>query len=58
LDKLDQSILAEMQKDGSISNLELADRVGLSPSPCSRRVKQLEDEGIISGYATIVDPKK
>ncbi len=58
MDKLDQSILAEMQKDGSISNLELADRVGLSPSPCSRRVKQLEDEGIISGYATLVDPKK
>jgi Lrp/AsnC family leucine-responsive transcriptional regulator len=58
LDKLDQSILAEIQKDGCLSNLELADKVGLSPSPCSRRVKQLEDEGIIAGYATLLAPKK
>ena len=55
---MDRRILDAMQQHGSISNLELADKVGLSPSPCSRRVKQLEDEGIIDRYATILNPHK
>ena len=58
LDKLDKRILRELQLDGTITNLELADRIGLSPSPCARRVKQLEDAGIISGRVTLLDPKK
>lgn len=58
LDKMDRRILEEMQKNGSISNLELAEKVGLSPSPCSRRVKQLEDEGVIDRYATLLNPAK
>jgi Lrp/AsnC family leucine-responsive transcriptional regulator len=47
-----------MQLDGRISNLELAEKVGLSPSPCSRRVKQLEDAGYIDGHVTILSSKK
>ncbi|WP_087459728.1 Lrp/AsnC family transcriptional regulator [Oleiphilus messinensis] len=58
LDKLDRRILSVLQKNGNISNLELAEKVGLSPSPCSRRVKQLEDNGIISRYVTLLDPAK
>ena len=55
LDRLDKRILNELQQDGSISNLELAERIGLSPSPCARRVKQLEDAGIIKGQATLLN---
>ena len=58
LDKLDKRILREIQLDGTITNLELAERIGLSPSPCARRVKQLEDAGIILGRVTLLDPKK
>lgn len=58
LDKLDKRILRELQRDGTITNLELADRIGLSPSPCARRVKQLEDVGIINGRVTLLDPRK
>lgn len=58
LDKMDRRILDAMQKNGSITNLELAEEVGLSPSPCSRRVKHLEDEGIIKQYATLLNPQK
>lgn len=50
LDRTDRRILDALQKDSSISNQELAEQVGLSPSPCSRRVKQLQDEGYISCY--------
>lgn len=57
-DKLDRRILRELQQDGAITNLELADRIGLSPSPCARRVKQLEDAGIIRGQVTVLDPSK
>ena len=48
LDRYDLRILAELQHDARISNQELAERIGLSPSPCSRRVKQLEDDGYIA----------
>lgn len=58
LDKMDRRILDEMQKDGSISNLELAEKVGLSASPCSRRVKQLEEEGIIGSHVTLLNRDK
>ena len=58
LDKLDKRILQELQRNGRITNLELADKIGLSPSPCARRVKQLEDAGIILGSVTLPDPSK
>ena len=58
LDRLDKRILREIQRDGTITNLELAERIGLSPSPCARRVKQLEDADIILGRVTLLDPKK
>ncbi|WP_250656191.1 Lrp/AsnC family transcriptional regulator [Alkalimarinus coralli] len=57
LDRLDRRILEALQKNGSISNLELAEQVGLSPSPCSRRVKQLEENGIINRTAILLNPE-
>lgn len=58
LDRTDKRLLDLLQKDASLSNLELADQVGLSPSPCSRRVKALEESGIIKGYRALLDAKK
>ncbi len=58
LDKLDKRILQELQKNGAISNLELADTIGLSPSPCARRVKQLEEAGIIEKQVTLLNASK
>jgi len=58
LDRMDRRILEALQKDGSISNLDLAELVGLSPSPCSRRVKQLEESGIINRTVTLLNPDK
>lgn len=49
-DAIDARILAALQEDGRLSNVDLAERVGLSPSPCLRRVKMLEDAGVIEGY--------
>ncbi|QVL50505.1 MAG: Lrp/AsnC family transcriptional regulator [Thiocapsa sp.] len=57
LDRYDRRILEELQRDGRISNQELADRIGLSPSPCLRRVRALEESGIIRGYAALLDAK-
>ena len=57
LDRTDRRILDELQKDGAISNLDLADKVGLSPSPCSRRVKALQESGIIHKTVAILDQK-
>ncbi len=57
LDEIDRRILSELQRDGRLSNQDLADRVGLSPSPCLRRVRQLEQAGIIEGYRAVVSPK-
>src|SRR5690606_17079467 len=57
LDRTDRKILALLQQDGSLSNLELAEQVGLSPSPCSRRVKALEDSGLIVGYRALLDAR-
>lgn len=58
LDRTDRRILEALQQDGGISNLELADKVGLSPSPCSRRVRQLQDAGVIERTVTLLDPAK
>lgn len=58
LDRMDRSILEQLQRDGSLSNQELAERVGLSPSPCLRRVRALEEAGVIVKRATILDHKK
>ncbi|HLT04149.1 MAG TPA: Lrp/AsnC family transcriptional regulator [Pseudomonas sp.] len=58
LDRYDLNILAELQRDARISNQELAERIGLSPSPCSRRVKRLEDEGYILRQVALLDRKK
>ena len=50
MDKLDHTILRELARDGRLTNVELADAVGLSPSPCLSRVKRLENSGYITGY--------
>ena len=53
--RLDRRILDVMQDNGRISNLELADKVGLSPTPCSRRVRQLEASGLVRGHVTLLN---
>ena len=58
LDSLDRRILALMQKDARISNLELAEAVGLSPTPCSRRVKRLQEAGVIQRQVTLLNPSR
>ena len=58
LDDLDSRILTALQEDGRLSNVELAERVGLSPSPCLRRVKRLEEDGYIAGYKAKVDRRR
>lgn len=58
LDRTDRRILDELQKNGAISNLDLAEKIGLSPSPCSRRVKALQDAGIILKTVAVLDQKK
>ncbi len=57
IDAFDLKILAELQADGSQTNQEISERVGLSPSPCSRRIRQLEDAGVISERAVRLDPE-
>src|SRR3954469_14918234 len=56
MDAIDRRILRELQADGRLTNQELAQRVGLTPSPCLRRVRQLEDDGVIQTYRAVVDP--
>src|SRR5574343_1786142 len=58
LDRYDRQILAILQADGRISNQDLAARIGLSPSPCLRRVRTLEESGIIAGYRALLDARK
>jgi DNA-binding Lrp family transcriptional regulator len=58
LDRIDINILAELQKNGRVTNAQLADLVGLSPSPCLTRVKRLEDAGYITGYSANVNLAK
>lgn len=58
LDGIDRRILKALQRDGRMQNLDLAKEVGLSPSPCLRRVKLLEEAGIIHRYVAVLDPAK
>lgn len=57
IDRYDRQIMKVLQEDGRISNQELADRIGLSPSPCLRRVKALEEAGYIIGYRALIDAR-
>jgi DNA-binding Lrp family transcriptional regulator len=57
LDEIDRKILQELQEHGRLPNVELADRVGLSPAPCLRRVRALEAAGVIRKYVALVDPQ-
>jgi Lrp/AsnC family transcriptional regulator, leucine-responsive regulatory protein len=57
LDLVDRTILDRLQKDGRISNIDLAEAVHLAPSTCLRRVRRLEDEGVIAGYVALLEPK-
>jgi len=57
LDEIDRRILETLQTDARVRNVQLAEKVGLSPSPCLRRVGQLEKTGVIRGYVTLVDPE-
>lgn len=56
LDAVDREILFHLQQDGRLTNVELAKRVGLTPPPCLRRVKRLEETGVITGYRARIDP--
>jgi Lrp/AsnC family transcriptional regulator, leucine-responsive regulatory protein len=58
LDAIDKKILEVLQQNARIANTDLADEVGLTPAPCLRRVRRLEDEGFISKYTALLEPKK
>ena len=58
IDEIDRKILDVLQVEGRITNLELAERVGLSSAPCMRRVRTLEDTGVINCYVALVDPAR
>ncbi|WP_370270773.1 Lrp/AsnC family transcriptional regulator [Nioella sp.] len=58
MDEIDRRILSALQKDGRLPVTDLAERVGLSPTPCARRMARMEQEGLITGYAARVDPEK
>ena len=55
IDRTDKRILNHLQRHGRASNLEIADAVGLSPTPCARRIKQLEKSGVIQGHMALLD---
>jgi len=58
LDELDRKIISILQQEGRIRTIELADRIGLSPTPCARRIVRLEEEGVITGYTATVNQDK
>jgi len=58
LDRFDARILAELQREGRLPVVELAEAIGLSPTPCARRIKALESAGIIEGYAALINPAR
>ncbi|MEM1143426.1 MAG: Lrp/AsnC family transcriptional regulator [Pseudomonadota bacterium] len=58
LDRTDRRILTQLQKNARITNLELADYVGLSPTPCARRVKRIEESGLVRGHVTLLDQRQ
>ena len=57
MDRYDRQILEALQGNSALSNQELAERIGLSPSPCLRRVRALEEAGVITGYRALLDPR-
>lgn len=57
MDSKDRQILQELQADGRLTNQELSERVNLSPSPCLRRLRLMEEQGVITGYTALVDQK-
>lgn len=57
MDRLDRAIIDELEREGRLSNVELASRVGLTPGPCLRRVQRLEASGVILGYRAVIDPQ-
>ncbi|MER5265701.1 Lrp/AsnC family transcriptional regulator [Actinosynnema sp. NPDC002837] len=56
MDRIDRAIIEQLRSDARLTNTELADRVGLTPAPCLRRVRRLEQDGVITGYHARVDP--
>ncbi|MGH3585561.1 MAG: Lrp/AsnC family transcriptional regulator [Pseudonocardia sp.] len=56
MDAIDRAIIEELRRDARISNVDLADRVGLTPAPCLRRLRRLEKERLITGYHAVIDP--
>jgi len=58
MDRYDRRILELLQENGRLSNLELAEQIGLSPSPCLRRVRALEEAGVIAGYRALLDAQR
>ncbi|WP_144157485.1 Lrp/AsnC family transcriptional regulator [Paraburkholderia sp. BCC1885] len=58
MDAIDRRILAILQENGRLSNQEIAERVNLSPSPCLRRIRRLEESGVIRGYVALLDPQQ
>lgn len=58
LDRTDLRILALLQADGRVSHVEIAAKVGLSPSPCARRIRRLEKSGVVEKYTALLDPKR
>jgi len=58
LDQSDRKILNELQNDARLTHQDLSEKIGLSPSPCARRVRRLEQEGFITGYSAIIDQEK
>lgn len=58
LDSIDRKILEELQKNGRLKNTDLSETVHLSPSPCLKRVRQLEESGVITSYKAVIDPAK
>ncbi|MFE1849281.1 Lrp/AsnC family transcriptional regulator [Streptomyces sp. NPDC059489] len=56
MDAIDRAIIAELERDGRLTNVELAQRVGLTTGPCLRRVQRLEADGVIRGYRAVIDP--
>lgn len=56
VDALDRAIIDELRRDGRASNQEIAQRVGLTPAPCLRRMRRLESDGVITGYTALIDP--
>lgn len=58
IDAIDRKIIAILQEEGRIRTIDLAERIGLSPTPCARRIVRLEEEGVITGYTATVNQDK